>query len=79
MAGTTANAIVTGLTATDAVLGMPPDSLEEVKEEFLPHQDIPKFACAEDVADAVGMLCGNDARWITGQSISVSGGLVKLQ
>ena len=30
----------------------------------------------EDVADVVAFLCSNDARFVTGQSINVSGGFV---
>lgn len=29
----------------------------------------------EDIADAIAFLCGDDARWITGQNIRVNGGL----
>lgn len=78
MSGTTANSVVVGLTATDAVLNMPIEILPSIMEEFIPKQDIPTIAIAEEVADAIGVLCGRDSRWITGQAISVSGGLVKL-
>ncbi|MDX1707437.1 MAG: SDR family oxidoreductase [Desulfobacterales bacterium] len=30
----------------------------------------------QDIADAVAFLAGDDARWITGQSIHVNGGFV---
>jgi 3-oxoacyl-[acyl-carrier protein] reductase len=35
-----------------------------------------RIAQPEEIADAVAMLAGPDARWITGQNIRVNGGLV---
>jgi 3-oxoacyl-[acyl-carrier protein] reductase len=35
-----------------------------------------RIAQTEEIADAVAMLAGPDARWITGQNIRVNGGLV---
>lgn len=34
-----------------------------------------RIAQVEDIADAIAFLCGDDARWITGQNIRVNGGL----
>ena len=34
-----------------------------------------RIAQVEDIADTVAFLCGEDARWITGQNIRVNGGL----
>jgi len=78
MAGTTANAVTVGLTQTDSVTQCPPDVLEKFKQEFMPLQSIPKLGQPEDIADVVGMLCGRDARWITGSVISASGGGIKI-
>jgi 3-oxoacyl-[acyl-carrier protein] reductase len=78
MAGTTANAVTVGLTQTDSVMQCPPDALEGFKNEFLPLQSVPRFGQPEDVADVVGLLCSADARWITGQVVSASGGGVRL-
>lgn len=33
------------------------------------------IAQVEDIADAIALLCDDDARWITGQNIRVNGGL----
>jgi NAD(P)-dependent dehydrogenase (short-subunit alcohol dehydrogenase family) len=30
----------------------------------------------QDIADAVAMLCSDDARWITGQNVRANGGTV---
>ncbi|KAF4439325.1 hypothetical protein F53441_12604 [Fusarium austroafricanum] len=79
MAGTTANAVTAGLTETDAVMDCGPEVVKRFQDEFFPAQSIPKFGQPEDVADVVGMLCGNDGRWITGSVISASGGGIKMQ
>ena len=34
-----------------------------------------RIADVKDIADAIAFLCGDDARWITGQNIRVNGGL----
>nr|RBQ84778.1 hypothetical protein FVER53263_12920 [Fusarium verticillioides] len=79
MSGTTANAVTAGLTETDAVMDCGPEVVKTFQDEFFPLQSIPKFGQPEDVADVVGMLCGNDGRWITGSVISASGGCIKMQ
>ena len=79
MKGTTANAVTVGLTETEAVVGCGPEAVKTFQDEFFPMQSIPRFGQPEDVADVVGMLCGPDARWITGCVVSASGGCVKIQ
>ncbi|KAF2663270.1 NAD(P)-binding protein [Microthyrium microscopicum] len=79
MAGTTANAVAVGLTETGSILQCPPEMIETFKNEFIPMQSMPRMGQPEDVADVVGMLCGHDARWITGSVISASGGGVMMQ
>ncbi|KAK4113372.1 NAD(P)-binding protein [Canariomyces notabilis] len=78
MAGTTANAVTVGLTETEAVVNCGPEAVKRFQDEFFPVQSIPRFGQAEDVADVVGLLCGRDARWITGCVISASGGGIKI-
>jgi NAD(P)-dependent dehydrogenase (short-subunit alcohol dehydrogenase family) len=39
-------------------------------------QPLGRLCTPEDVADVVAFLCSDAARFITGQSINVSGGLV---
>ncbi|KAK3311711.1 uncharacterized protein B0T15DRAFT_522326 [Chaetomium strumarium] len=77
MSGTTANAVTVGLTETEAVVNCGPEAVKMFQDEFFPAQSIPRFGQAEDVADAVGLLCGRDARWVTGCVISASGGGIK--
>ncbi|TID18912.1 NAD(P)-binding protein [Venturia nashicola] len=78
MAGTTANAVTVGLTETDAVTNCGPEMVKTFKQEFLPMQSIPRIGQPQDVADVVGMLCGFEARWITGTVVSASGGGIKI-
>jgi 3-oxoacyl-[acyl-carrier protein] reductase len=78
MAGTTANSVVVGLTQTDAVMDCGTEMVDNFKAEFFPTQSIPRFGQPEDVADVVGLLCGYDARWLTGQAVSASGGGIKV-
>lgn len=78
MAGTTANAVTAGLTQTDAVMDCGPEAVKSFQDEFFPTQSIPRFGQPDDVADVVGLLCGNDGRWITGSVISASGGGIKI-
>lgn len=78
MAGTTANAVTVGLTETDAVVDCGPEAVKSFQDEFFPTQSIPRFGQPDDVADVVGLLCGPDARWITGCVVSASGGGIKI-
>lgn len=78
MAGTTANAVLVGLTQTEAVMKCGPDMVAEFQKEFFPAQSIPRFGQPQDVADVVGLLCSAEAKWITGSVISASGGGIKI-
>ena len=70
--GITVNAIAPGFIETDmtAVLS------DEVKEAMLNQIPMKCFGKPEDVAKAVGFLASEDARYITGQVLSVDGGFV---
>ncbi|MEO1205020.1 MAG: SDR family oxidoreductase [Pseudomonadota bacterium] len=67
----TVNAVAPGAIATDMAefLNDP-----EGRDYALSKQALKQIANASEVADAVTFLAGNDARWITGQTIEVSGG-----
>ncbi|KAJ5949215.1 hypothetical protein N7454_000799 [Penicillium verhagenii] len=78
MERTTANAVLVGLTETEAVVNCGPEAVEHFQDEFFPTQCIPRLGQPDDVADVVGLLCSADARWITGSVISASGGCVKV-
>jgi NAD(P)-dependent dehydrogenase (short-subunit alcohol dehydrogenase family) len=69
--GITANAILPGLVASEAVLAMPPEILEAGRAS------IPTQALVEpsEIAGLVAHLAADDARSITGEAISVDGGV----
>ena len=69
--GITANAILPGLVATEAVLTMPPEILEAGRAS-IPAGDLVQ---PDEIADAVAYLASEKARSITGEAISMDGGL----
>ena len=80
MTGTTANAVMAGITRTDALYNnnLPAELIESFENEFVPSQSIPRIALPEDVADVVGLLCREESRWITGSVVGADGGGMKI-
>ena len=79
----TVNAVCPGYTETDIVresianvVAKTGRSAEEARAEFVKSNPQGQLVQPEQVADAVGWLCGNGASAVTGQSISVAGGEV---
>lgn len=70
--GITVNAIAPGFIQTDMTAGLK----EEWKEELLKKIPMNCFGQAEDVAGAALFLAGPAARYITGQVLTVDGGMV---
>ncbi len=70
----TINAILPGYIATEIVEDLP----QKVKDLIRSHIPMDKFGTPEDVAGAVAFLCTEEARYITGQSLGVDGGLTLL-
>jgi 3-oxoacyl-[acyl-carrier protein] reductase len=70
----TVNAVLPGITNTAATAPMP----EEAKRAVWQQQAIQRFADPDDISGPVAFLCGEDAAFITGQSIVVDGGLYKI-
>jgi 3-oxoacyl-[acyl-carrier protein] reductase len=70
--GVTVNAIAPGTTATDMY-----DSIAsaELEERALARTPLGRLGRPEDIADVIAFIASDDARWITGQVINVSGGL----
>lgn len=69
--GITVNAVAPGFIATEMT-----DVLkEEQKEALLKNIPLQKLGTTKDVANAVAFLVSDEARYITGQTISVDGGL----
>jgi len=53
------------------------DSLsDEIKEYYLAQIPLNKFGTVEDVANTVLFLASDEAAYITGQVISVNGGMI---
>ena len=76
MAGTTANAVFVGLTETHATTQFGPEAFKSMADSF--EHCFPRVSQPEDIADAVGLLCSRDARWITGSLVSADGGSIKI-
>ena len=68
------NAVAPGYVITDMTADYFADP--EKLAGALRRHPLGRIAEAEDVADVVAFLCSNDARFVTGQSINVSGGSV---
>jgi NAD(P)-dependent dehydrogenase (short-subunit alcohol dehydrogenase family) len=69
--GMTANCVLPGMVATPAVMKMP----EPVLERALQAMPMGRMATPEEVAALVAFLASEDAGYITGQEISIDGGL----
>ncbi|KPI10146.1 short-chain dehydrogenase/reductase SDR [Actinobacteria bacterium OK074] len=70
--GVTVNAVAPGLIETDMTAAIPDDKAELLKSLIPSHA----FGTPEDVAHLVCFLASDRARYITGQAIEISGGLV---
>jgi len=68
----TANAVAPGFIVTDMTAGLS----EKIKEEAQSQTPLGRLGTAEDVANAVAFFCSPEAGFITGQVLSVDGGMV---
>jgi len=68
------NAVAPGYVTTDMTAGYFSDPA--IFERAMGRHPLGRMATPEDVADVVAFLCSDSARFITGQSINVSGGSV---
>jgi 3-oxoacyl-[acyl-carrier protein] reductase len=71
--GITVNAVSPGPTDTE-LFGQ--GKTEEEKRRFGQMAALGRLGQPEDIADAVAVLCSDDARWITGQNVRANGGTV---
>jgi 3-oxoacyl-[acyl-carrier protein] reductase len=69
--GITVNAVAPGFISTAMTDALP----EEVKTAYLEAIPLKKFGLPKDVANAVKFLLSEDAAYITGQVVSVNGGM----
>ena len=71
--GITVNTVSPGATDTDLLRSANP---AEALEQIPALTPLGRLGEPADIADVVGMLVGPDARWITGQNILATGGLL---
>jgi 3-oxoacyl-[acyl-carrier protein] reductase len=67
----TVNTVLPGLTDTD---GLSPEF--RANEALLARTPLGRLGRPEDIAGVVAFLAGDDARWVTGDTIAAAGGLV---
>jgi 3-oxoacyl-[acyl-carrier protein] reductase len=70
--GITVNAVAPGFIVTD----MTEVLSDQIKEAMLPRIPLGKFGQSEDIAAAVAFLASAEANYITGQVLTVDGGMV---
>ncbi len=68
--GITVNALAPGYVATDMVAAVPERVLEKIVERI----PVRRLGTAHDIARGVVFLCGDDASFITGSTVSINGG-----
>ncbi len=69
------NSVAPGLVRTDLVVQLtPPDELERVIEEFAGRSVLGRVGEPGDIAAAVAYLASSEARFVTGQILTVDGG-----
>ena len=51
-------------------------SPDELRQEFISSIPLKRLATPDDVAGVVAFLASDDARYMTGQAINVTGGLI---
>jgi 3-oxoacyl-[acyl-carrier protein] reductase len=67
--GVTVNSVSPGFTET----AMLPDGFREMATQMSPFK---RIGAPKDIADVVAFLLSDEARWLTGQNIHASGGVV---
>ncbi|KAF2829389.1 NAD(P)-binding protein [Ophiobolus disseminans] len=75
--GTTVNAVSVGLTDTPGLRGFSAAAVEALKAQRVPKVKVVeggRMGYAEDVADVVGWLVSEKARWVTGSVVAANGG-----
>ena len=69
-AGVTVNALAPGYIDTDMVAAVP----DEVLEKIVAKIPVGRLGQAEEIARGVAFLCGEDAGFVTGSTLSINGG-----
>ena len=72
--GITVNAVCPGLIETDLVAGLP----AELRTRYMSQIPLQRFGTPEETADAIVFLASERARYITGATLTVDGGLTMI-
>ena len=70
--GITANCIAPGYIETEMTSNLTDDVKSSIKEQI----PLGRIGCVEDIAHAVAYLASDEASYITGQTLTVDGGMV---
>lgn len=70
--GITVNCVAPGFIDTDMTRALP----EETRQAFTAQTALGRFGDAQDIADAVLFLASDQAKYITGQTLHVNGGML---
>ena len=68
--GIVCNSVSPGATETDLYFGLAPEAAREAAKQRSPFK---RLAQPQDIADVVAFLCGDGARWVSGQNIRATG------
>jgi acetoacetyl-CoA reductase len=68
--GVTVNALAPGYIDTDMVAAVPPEVLEKIVAKV----PVGRLGQANEIARGVAFLCGEDAGFVTGSTLSINGG-----
>jgi NAD(P)-dependent dehydrogenase (short-subunit alcohol dehydrogenase family) len=75
--GITVNALAPGYTLTDATRGLSdPETVGQLEAEILDSQAVKRLMEPTDLTGAAVFLASDDARFVTGQTLAVDGGVV---
>ncbi len=69
----TVNGVAPGPTVSDMFND---SATEEIKQQFINKTALGRNGAAEDIAAVVAFLASNEGRWVTGQTITASGGII---
>ncbi|OCK94529.1 NAD(P)-binding protein [Cenococcum geophilum 1.58] len=81
MQGTTVNAVSVGLTDSHGFRSLPDATQQALKDERLPKVTVAeggRMGECEDVADVVGWLVSEKARWVSGSVVAANGGAARV-
>ena len=72
--GITVNSVLPGPIETTMLGQLFDGNPDDFEDMFVQRTPMGRIGQAQEVADVVAFLAGNDARWVTGQNLRVDGG-----